>query len=208
MASTTSRVERPNFERSPPEASQRPEPLEASFTRMPMRGRTPIFLAVVGDELELGELLDHDDDLAPQLRGHQRGLDVLLVLVAVADDERLLVVQERHHRQQLGLGAGLEAVVVGPAELDDLLHHVAVLVDLDRVDAAVVALVAELGDGPPEGLVQLDHPALEDVGEADEQRQADATARDLVDQLLEVDVSRLRARADARRRGPCSLMEK
>ena len=46
-----------------------------------------------------------------------------------------------------GLRAGLEAVVVGPAELDDLLDDVAVLVDLDRVDAAVLALVAVLGDG-------------------------------------------------------------
>ena len=55
MASTSSRVDRPNFERSPPEASQRPEPLDASFTRMPMRGRTPIFLAMVGDQLELAE---------------------------------------------------------------------------------------------------------------------------------------------------------
>ena len=45
IASTTSRVDRPNFERSPPEASQRPEPLAASLTRMPMRGRTPTFLA-------------------------------------------------------------------------------------------------------------------------------------------------------------------
>ncbi len=47
MASTTSRVDRPNLERSPPEASQRPEPFEASLTRMPMRGRTPICLAAV-----------------------------------------------------------------------------------------------------------------------------------------------------------------
>ena len=46
-ASTTSRVERPNLDRSPPEPSQRPEPLEVSLMRIPMRGRTPIFLAVL-----------------------------------------------------------------------------------------------------------------------------------------------------------------
>ena len=84
--------------------------------------------------------------------------------------------------------------MVGPAELDDLLDHVAVLVDLDRVDALVVALVAVLGDGAAERLVQLDDAALEDVGEADQQRQPDAAAGDLVDQLLEVDVSRVGAR--------------
>ena len=59
-----------------------------------------------------------------------------------------------------GFEPGLEAVVVGAPELDDLLDHVAVLVDLDRVDALVLALVAVLGDGAPEGLVQLDDAAL------------------------------------------------
>ena len=32
---------RPNFERNPPEDCQRPLPREASFTRMPICGRTP-----------------------------------------------------------------------------------------------------------------------------------------------------------------------
>ncbi len=145
-------------------------------------------LGGLGDERQLGELLDHDEDRAPELRGHERGLDVLLVLVAVADDERVLVVEHRHDREQLRLRAGLEAVVVGAAELDDLLDHVAVLVDLDRVDALVLPLVAVLGDGAPEGLVELDDAALEHVREADEQRQPDPAARDLVDQLLEVDL--------------------
>ena len=36
---------RPNFERKPPDDCQRPEPLAASLTRMPMFGRTPTFSA-------------------------------------------------------------------------------------------------------------------------------------------------------------------
>jgi len=44
--------------------------------------------------------------------GEERGLDVLLVLVPVADDQRVGIFQKRHHGQQLGLRAGLEAVVV------------------------------------------------------------------------------------------------
>ncbi len=143
----------------------------------------------VGDELELGELLDHDQHLASQLRAHERGFDVLLVLVAVAHDEGVLVVEDAHHGQELGLGAGLEAVVVGSAELRDLLDHVAVLVDLDGVDATVVAFVAVLGHGAPEGLVQIHDPALQDVGEADEQRQPYPATHHLVDQLLEIDAA-------------------
>ena len=147
----------------------------------------------LGDQRQLGELLDDDQHRAPQLRRHERGLDVLLVLVAVADDQRFFVVEHAHDRQQLRLRAGLEPVVVGPPELDDLLDDVAVLVDLDRVDALVLALVAVLGDGAAEGLVQLDDAALEHVREADQQRQADAAPRHLVDQLLEVDLAVLDA---------------
>ena len=98
--------------------------------------------------------------------------------------------------------------MVGPPELDDLLDDVAVLVDLDRVDALVLALVAVLGDGAPEGLVQLDDAALEHVGEADQQRQADAAARDLVDQLLEIDACRSRGRPGCAWTFPASLIEK
>ncbi len=147
----------------------------------------PDLLGGLGDQRQLGELLDDDQHRASQLRRHQRGLDVLLVLVAVADDQRVLVVEHGHDGQQLGLGAGLQAVVVGAPELADLLDHVAVLVDLDRVDALELALVAVLGDGGLERLVQLDDPALEHVGEPDQQRQTDSAAGDLVDQLLEID---------------------
>jgi hypothetical protein len=69
----------------------------------------------------------------------------------------------------------------------DLLDDVAILVDLDRVDALVVPLVSVLGDGAPKGLVELDNAVLEDVAEADEQRQVDAAPPHLVDQLLHID---------------------
>jgi hypothetical protein len=56
-----------------------------------------------------------------------------------------LVHREGDH--QLGLGAGLQAVVVVLAGGDDLIDHLAQLVDLDGKDPAVVALVAFLLDG-------------------------------------------------------------
>ena len=56
-------------------------------------------------------------------------------------------VGQGQHGEQLRLGAGLEAEAVGLAEIEDLLDDVPLLVDLDRIDAAVVALVLELLDG-------------------------------------------------------------
>ena len=77
----------------------------------------------------------------------------------------------RHHGQQLRLAAGLEAEAVRPAEVEHFLDDLPLLVDLDRVDADVAALVLVLGDGGLEGVVDLAEAVLEDVGEADQDRQ-------------------------------------
>ena len=143
-------------------------------------------LAVLQDQVQLGVLFDHRDDLAAHLLGQHGHLDVLVVLEAVADDGRV-VVGQRHHGQQLGLGAGLQAEVERLAELQDLFHHLPLLVDLDGVDAAVAALVLVLGDGGVEGAVHLAQPVLQDFGEADQDGQVDAAQHQRIDQFLEVD---------------------
>src|SRR5439155_1040832 len=86
-----------------------------------------------------------------------------------------------------GLGAGFEAEVVGLAEVEDFLDDVALLVDLDRVDAAVSALVVELVDGALEGGVDLADAVTEDVGEAEENGKLDAARLQLIDEFFEVD---------------------
>ena len=132
---------------------------------------------------------------ADLLRQH-RHLDELGVLEAVADDRRV-VVGERRHGQQLGLGARLEAEAVLAAELEHLFDDLALLVDLDRVDADVAAGVLVLGDRALEGLVDVLQPMLQDVAKPDERRQADAAPLQVVDQLLEVDrAARVLGRVD------------
>ena len=66
-------------------------------------------------------------------------VDELLVLVAVADQAGLAGLHHGHGGDQLGLAAGLQAVVVTAAELGDLLDDLLLLVDLDREDALVLA---------------------------------------------------------------------
>jgi hypothetical protein len=51
---------------------------------------------------------------------HHRHLDEFGVLEAVADDRRV-VVRERDDGEQLRLGAGLQAELILPSELQDLL---------------------------------------------------------------------------------------
>ena len=198
---------RPNFERKPPDDCQRPLPREASFTRMPICGRTPMRCATSRMRPQLGVLLDHRDDVAADLLGQHRRLDVLGVLEAVADDRRV-VVGDRHHRQQLRLRAGLEPELVGPAEVEHLLDDLALLVHLDRVDAAVAALVLVLRDGGLERRVDLAEAVLEDVGEADEDGQADAAQLQAIDELLEVDGACSVSLVGCTCRCPAALTEK
>ena len=63
----------------------------------------------------------------------------------------------------------------------------ALLVDLDRVDAAEAALVAVLADGLGEGAAQALHAAGEDVGEAHEQRRAQAALLQVLHEIEQVD---------------------
>ena len=154
--------------------------------RSPITGRTPTRCGMLQDQVQLGVLFDHRDDLPADLLGQHDHLDVLVVLEAVADDGRL-VVGDGQHRQQLRLRAGFQAELVRPAVLEDFFHHLALLVDLDRIDAAVAALVAVLGDGVLKRLVHLAQAVLQNFAEADQDRQRDAAKLEIVDQFLQVD---------------------
>ncbi|MNZ14661.1 hypothetical protein D3C78_315890 [compost metagenome] len=139
----------------------------------------------VDDELDLGFLLDDDEDVVAELLAHQRQADELAVLVAVADDGAALG-RQGQHRQQLGLGAGFQADgdVLGG---DDVLHHRFLLVDLDRVQRGVAALVSQALDIGVEGAGQLAHAVLQDIRETHQQRQGQARFAQVADDVEEVD---------------------
>ncbi len=143
-------------------------------------------LGVLQDELEFGVLLDDRDDVAADLLRPHRQLDELGVLEAVAHDRRV-VAGHGGHGHQLGLGAGFEAEAVLAAELHDFLHDLALLVDLDRVDADVLAAVLVGRDGLLERRVDLAQAVLEDAGEAHQNGRAQTPQVEPIDQFLEVD---------------------
>ncbi len=131
-------------------------------------------LGALEDERQLVGHLHHEDAGEADLGGVEAEVDELLVLVAVADEHRLLVAHHAHGGDQLRLGAGLETVVVARAELGDLLHHLLLLVDLDRVGAHEAAGVAQLFHGGAEGLVEAGDLGVEDVLDAQEHRHVQA----------------------------------
>ena len=70
---------------------------------------------------------------------------------------------------------------------DQLLHHVAHLVALDRKHPLVAAAVAVLGDRPLKSGVQAFETVLEDVVKADQQWQAQAPALQLTHQFDQIE---------------------
>ncbi len=146
-------------------------------------------LRMFHDQIEFRVLFHHRDNLPADLLRQHHHLDILVVLEAVADDGRF-VVGDRQNRQQFGLGAGFQTKMIRPAEVEDLFHHLPLLVHLDRIHAAVIALVVVLGDGVLEGLIHFAQTMLEDFSEADQDGQPDAAQFELFDQLTQIDAAR------------------
>jgi len=94
--------------------------------------------------------------------------------------------------QQFGFGAGFQpdGHVLGG---DDVLDHRLLLVDLDRVQGGVLALVFQARDVGVEGAGQLAHAVLQNVGKAHQQRQRQAALAQLVNLLVQVDRRAVRA---------------
>ncbi len=104
------------------------------------------FPRALQNQVQLARHLQHQHDLHSHLLGVERQIDELLVLVAVANDIRLGVVHMRQRRDQLRLRARLQPVVILFPELRDLLDHLPLLVHLDRINAAILALVLRYPD--------------------------------------------------------------
>ncbi len=148
-----------------------------------MHGADAHPLAVLQDQVQLGILLDHRNDVPPHLLGEHCHLDVLVVLEAIADDGGF-VIRHRHDGHQFGLRAGFQTETVGLAEFQHLFHHLPLLVHLDGINATIPAIVFVLADGGFESAVNLAQPMFQDIGEADQDWETDAPEDKGVDQLL------------------------
>jgi hypothetical protein len=136
--------------------------------------------------VQLVELLQDHDHRVPQLLAHESEAHELLVLVPVADDEMAGVLVQAQHCLKLRLAAALETDTMGSAEFDDLLHHVALLIDLDRIDGGIGPGVAEFLDG----VLELTREGLDarakDVREAEQEGKADALGLKVERQIVEI----------------------
>ena len=166
-------------------------------------------VGVLEDQAELVEVLDDRDDGAAELGRERHGLDVAVVLEAVADDQPVgRVLGHRHDGEQLGLGADLQAEAELLAVAVDLLDHQALLVHLDREHRGVAVLVVVLGDRLREGGVQVLQPVREDVGEAHHDRRRQIAGLEALDDLEQIDLVCPAGVSGRTTTCPASLIEK
>src|SRR5690606_8590865 len=150
--------------------------------------------AALQDDRDLGGGFHHEHAIEAELDGGQAQVDEFLILVAIADDQAagLLEVGERDHHFRLA--ADFEAVFVARTKGGDLLDHLRLLVHLDRVDALVVALVAEVVDGGTKGCVQAVDLRVEDVFDTQQHGHLEITFQHAFDDVHELDLRIERAR--------------
>ena len=127
--------------------------------------------APLHDERQLRGHFQDEDDVQPGLFGLQCEVDELRILVAVANEEGLPVVHEGQRGEQFRLGAHFDAIVVLFAILGHFLDHLLLLVDFDRIDAAVTALVALVAHFLAEGFVQFLDAGIKQIGKTKEGRE-------------------------------------
>ncbi len=145
-------------------------------------------LGDVGYEVELVHLLYYQIDTLAHLVGQQRQLDIALVLVAVADDERIALGVHRDDGVQLGFRTRLQTEVELLAVAYYLLHHGVHLVHLDGIYRETLAAEPVfLGSLAVAARHTLD-AVVENIGEAQQHGSADVAQRQFVHHLAQIDL--------------------
>ena len=119
----------------------------------------------------------------------QGELDIIFVLISVADNDGVLMRVDCKNRVKLRFRAGFKTDIVFVAVAYDLLNHGAHLVDLDRIDDEVLGLVFILPGCFLEAVGNLADPVVEDVWKAQKQRRVHVAELERVHNLLYVDRS-------------------
>ena len=128
------------------------------------------FLGSTRDDFQFVEFLHHNENALTHLLGEQRQLYVILVFIAIADDQRIAVHIDRQHGMQFWLRTRFQTQVELLAMLDDFLHHGANLIDLNGVNDEVLPIVAILIGSLLEAGGSLLNTVIDDVRESHQHR--------------------------------------
>ena len=130
----------------------------------------------------------HDEDaLDAQLGGIKREIDEFLILVTVADETGFMVGHGADGGNEFGFAAGFETMMEFASETGDLLHDLLLLIDLDRINTAVLSLKTGLFDRFRKGRMQQTDLSVEDIAQTEQHRHVHAAFLDALDDLHQTD---------------------
>ena len=146
------------------------------------------FLGGFGNDVYLVEFFHHDEDTLAHLLREQSQLDVALVFISVADDERVALALHGDDGVQFGLGTGFKSEVELLAVTDDFLYHGLHLVHLDGIDDKVLCLVVVFLGCFLKATGGFLNAVVEDVGETQQHRWGDVAQRQFVHDVAQVNL--------------------
>ena len=138
------------------------------------------------DDFQFVELLHHNEDALAHLLSQQCQLYVVLVFIAIADDERIAVHVHCQHSMQFRFRTSLQPQIELLTVLHHLLHHRADLVHLDGVDDKILPIIAILIRRLLEAGGSLLDAVVDDVGETHQHRSRHIAQGKVVHHLLQI----------------------
>ncbi len=150
-----------------------------------------VVLRMLQKQVNFLEVFDDRNDRAAELGREDYGLDVAVVLEAVADDDAIRrILGDRHDGEQLGLRSDLETEAELLAVAINFLDHEALLVDLDRKNRRIAVLVIVFHDRGVECIRQMAQAMREDVGKSNHDRRVQIARLESLDDVVEIDLVR------------------
>ena len=113
---------------------------------------------------------NHQDDFFAQFPAEQSRSDKLRVFVPVADEKTFGIAMVGETGKEFRLTANLQAKVKGLSRVENFLHYLPHLVDLDWKNTSVTAFVAGGFDGVGEGFVNRADTVPKQIVETNEER--------------------------------------
>ena len=146
-------------------------------------------MAGCDDPLHLIDLFDHHHRLMAEAPGQDRCFDVTAVFVAIADQQGVWVAGEREGDQQFGFAARFQTKVPTLASFHEMLHHMSLLVALDRKHALVAAAIVVMSNGAIKGGMQPLETIFQDVVEANQKWRLQIPGFQPLEQLHQVEAA-------------------
>src|SRR5262245_37682623 len=140
-----------------------PAPLAQQTRAHPDKRLDTELLGNIDDLAQFLEFLDHHDHFFSQLGSQKRDPDEIRVLVSVTNNQTAKLALQGQPGEELGLAPNLQAEIKRFPCIQNLFHHFAELINLNRENTAVTALVVEFRNRIAKGHVDGLDPMPQDI---------------------------------------------